>query len=98
MFSFLLSELFPSMQDKAMAQELAAQSCQALRPDDSILGAIVCADEPDRYVVRVFCGERRFEPEYPRLPPWRECLIFAVTKDKFSVEPIMSREYQPTIR
>lgn len=98
MFSFLLYKLFPDIQAKATAKEVAAQSCQILRPDEPIFGVIVCADEPDRYVVRVFCGKRRFEPEYPRMPPWRECLIFAVMKDKFSVEQITNGEYQPVIR
>ena len=78
MFSILLYKLFPSMQAKATAKKLAAQSCQILRPNEPIFGVIVCADEIERYVVRVFCGKRRFEPEHFRMPPWRECLIFAV--------------------
>ena len=98
MFSFLLYKLFPSLQAKATAKEFAVQSCQILRPDEPIFGVVVCADEPERLVVRVFCGERRFETEYFLMPPWRECLIFAVTKDKFSVEQITSGEYQPVLR
>lgn len=98
MFSFLLYKLFPGMKAKAIAKELAAQSCRILRPDEPIFGTVVCADEPDRYVVRVFCGNRRFEPEYLRMPSWRECLIFAVMKNNFSVEQIENGEYQPVIR
>jgi hypothetical protein len=30
--------------------------------------------------VRVFCGDRRVDPSYPMMPPWRECLIMAVSK------------------
>ena len=81
-----------------MAKELACQACQAMHPDEPIFGVVVCADEPERYVVRVFCGERRYEPMYYRMPLWRECLIFAVLKNQFLVEQITSGEYEPTMR
>ena len=94
----LLYKLFPRMRARASAREAASQACHALRPGEPILGSCICADEPNRYVVRVYCGNRP-DFEIHRLPPWRECLIFAVMKDTSSAEQIMNDEkYRPIIR
>ena len=95
----LIRKLFPRTHARAMAKEAASRACHTLLPGEPILGATICADEPGRYVVRVFCGNRPASPEVYRLPPWRECLIFAVMKDTYSAEQIRADEkYRPMIR
>lgn len=87
------------MGGRAIARRMARESCRALLPEEPILGASVCADEPGRYVVRVFCGNRPVSVETYRLPPWRECLIFAVAKDTHAVQQLTDNEkYYPVIR
>jgi hypothetical protein len=92
-------QTIPYVGARALARRMARQSCRALLPQEPILGTSVCADEPDRYVVRGFCGNRTTSTENYRLPPWRECLIFAVTKDTYDVERLIDNEkYYPVIR
>ncbi len=87
------------MRARSQAQKVARELSCSLFPEESILGTAICADEPDRYIVRVFCGNRTFSDEMYRLPPWKECLIFAVTKNTYAVEQITdNRRYDPIIR
>jgi hypothetical protein len=61
------------------------------------MGASVCADEAERYVVRVFCGRRDLPPG-PQ-PPWRECLVFAVARGTFAANPVENdMPYRPRLR
>ena len=55
------------------------------------MGTWLCAEETDRYVVRVFCGLRAEEP-VRRMPPWRECIVFAVTKQTFVASVVVDDE------
>lgn len=82
-----------------MVSEAASQACHSLFPDEQIRRTSICADEPSRYVVRVFCGDRPTSPELLKLPPWRECLIFAVMKNSYAAERVTDDEkYRPTLR
>jgi hypothetical protein len=95
----LLYRLFPRLRARAIAREAARLACHDLLPGEAIMSASVCADEPSRYVVRVFCGERPASAEARMLPPWRECLIFAVTKNTYVAARVTDDEkYRPTIR
>lgn len=95
----LLYRLFPRMRARARAREAASEACRLLLPDEPILGSAICAEEPGFYVVRVFCGDRPLSPDLAKLPPWKLCVIFAVSKDTFSAERIIEDEkYRPTIR
>lgn len=95
----LLYKLFPRLCARALAREAATRLCRAALPGEPILGSVICADEPGRYVVRVFCGNRPASPDTYMSPPWRECLIFAVTKDTYSAARLTDdEEYRPTIR
>ncbi len=95
----LLYKLFPRARAKAKAREAARRMCQALLPGEPVMGASICADEPGRYVVRVFCGIRPASPATYRLPPWRECWVVAVAKETYSAERITDDEqYRPMIR
>jgi hypothetical protein len=59
---------------------------------------VICADEPERYVVRVFVG-RRDDTIAAKLPPWRDCLVFAVPKDRGPPSLLVDdARYRPTIR
>jgi hypothetical protein len=61
------------------ACKVAGDLCRDLRPGEPVLGTSICANESDRYVVRVFCGQRT--EEEPRTGPGlRECLIVSVKK------------------
>jgi hypothetical protein len=83
---------------RGRARELAQESCRRLRPGEPILGTWLCANEPERYVVRVFLGERTGDP-VKGLPRWRECLIFAVNKDCTVAELVNNDErYRPVVR
>jgi hypothetical protein len=66
-------------------------------PDDPVMGAAVCADEPTRYVVRVFCGVRD-DPVVRMLPPWKHCFIFSVSKNDNAVQKIDDGRYRPILR
>jgi len=93
----LFHQLFPRVRAKARAKAAATEACRALLPMEPILGTWICADETDRYVVRVFCGHR--PPSGEKLPPWRECVIFAVTKDTHTAQRLTDDEqYRPVIR
>jgi len=87
------------MYARSQAQKVVRDLCRSLLPEEPILGTVICADEADRYVVRVFFGDRPFSAETYMLPPWKECLIFAVTKNSYAVEQIIDdRKYDPVIR
>ena len=62
------------------AEADAVSACEALRADTPIMGATLVAEEPERFVVRVFVGVRDDAPP-KMLPPWAECLVFAIRKD-----------------
>lgn len=99
----LLHKLFPRLRARATAREAATRLCRNLLPDgEPIRGSVICADEPDRYVVRVFCGTREVSLDTYMLPPWRECLIFAVAKDTYSAALLTDdddeEKYRPAIR
>jgi hypothetical protein len=58
----------------------------------------ICANEIDRYVVRVFCGQHA-DAMALREPGWRECLVVAVKKGSDVAQLITDdAEYRPTIR
>ncbi len=83
------------------ARAAAAEACRIARPTEAILGSVVCADEEERHVVRVFIGrrERGKDSFEPRLPPWRQCLIFAVPKrGGAAVELDDAGRYLPVVR
>jgi hypothetical protein len=96
----LLYPLFPQLRSRKMAREVAIWACKKLFPDEPVFGAGICADEPDRYVVRVCYGNRSMSDMATfRLPPWRECLIVAVQKDTYVDEVIVDDgKYRPMIR
>ena len=80
------------------AHKVAGELCQQLRPDDPVLATVICANESDRYIVRVFCGHRT-EAQIDRHPGWRECLIISVKKGSDVVELVADdAKYRPTIR
>jgi hypothetical protein len=80
------------------ACKVAGDLCRELRPGEPILGESICANEDDRYVVRVFCGQRA-EARAQMGPPWRECLIVSVKKGSNLAELITEdAAYRPTIR
>jgi hypothetical protein len=60
----------------ALAEDLGRR----LRPGEPIWGVALRAEEDARYVVRVYCGDG-YKPIARTGPPWRECLIIAVSKD-----------------
>ncbi|MCL2310276.1 MAG: hypothetical protein FWC42_08415 [Proteobacteria bacterium] len=98
LFGGQLSDFFAHRRAQKHARSLAEELCRRLRPNEPILGTALCADEDERYIVRVFCGKRTEEPA-STLPPWRECLIVAVTKDNMVAE--LTKDggpYQPVIR
>lgn len=70
----------------AEARRAAERLCAALFPGEPRHGSWVCADEPERFVVRVFCGDRAGSPA--RLPPWRECVVVAVDKATLTAERV----------
>lgn len=65
------------------AEADAVSACETLRADTPIIGATLVAEEPERFVVRVFVGVRNDDPPQT-LPPWTECLVFAIRKDAFA--------------
>ena len=79
------------------AKREAVRLCRRLNSDDPVLGSVVCADETDRYIVRVFFGLR---PASNLLfPPWRDCLIVAVDKESLAAERVVDdRRYDPVLR
>jgi hypothetical protein len=80
------------------ACKVAGDLCRDLRPGEPILGTTICANESDRYVIRVFCGQRA-EEEPSMHPGWRECLIVSVKKGSDQAELITDDAgYRPVIR
>jgi hypothetical protein len=95
----LWSLLFAPSRAREKARDVAVRACEKHLPGEPIRGAVICADEPDRYVIRVFYGNRDRSPETFRLPPWRGCLIVAVEKTTYVDEVIDDdKRYRPTIR
>jgi hypothetical protein len=95
--------LFPRLRARKeateKAREVAIQTCRNRFPDEPVLGASICSDEPDRYVVRVFYGNRDASSIASKLPPWRAYLIVAVRKDAYAGEVIDDDgRYRPVIR
>jgi hypothetical protein len=85
----------PARRRARAAAEALARDC---RPHEPILGAVICAEEDERYVVRVFVGKRD-NPHSERLPPWRECLVFAVPKNSGSPSLLVDdAPYRSTVR
>jgi len=78
--------------------QVAGDLCREFRPGEPVLGTSICANEDDRYVVRVFCGQR-MEALAELGPGWRECLVVSVKKGSDLAELITDDEkYRPTIR
>ena len=79
------------------ARRVAEQFCQQSHPDEPLHGSWICANEPTRFVVRVFVGQREFTGTM--LPPWRVCLIVAVDKTTLAAEIITDDAlYRPVLR
>jgi hypothetical protein len=95
--SVMLRTWIAGFRARKRAHKVAGALCQQLRPDDPILATVICANEADRYIVRVFCGHRT-EARIDRHPGWRECLIISVKKGSDVVELITDdAKYRPTI-
>lgn len=79
------------------ARRIAEALCKATYPDEPVHGSWIGANEPARFVVRVFYGQRPLT--YEKLPPWRGCLIVAVDKTTLAAAPIENDEpYRPVLR
>ena len=81
------------------ARRLAEQLCRKLHPSEPAQGSVVCADEPTRFVVRVFCG-RPTTPDllWPK-PKWGVCVIVAVDKYTQEAEQVVDdTPYRPLLR
>lgn len=89
------SKLFKSWHDRKIARKESTKLCQSLHPDEKIFSAVVCADESDRFVVRVFCGQR-MENEFKTVP-WKGCYLFAVSKNDNGVISISDEKYMPRL-
>ena len=89
-------KLIREFRGRFTAQRLAREECQRLLPNEPVMGSALCANEPTRYVVRVFCGERA--PNVERLPSWKECRVFAVPKGSGPIRQVDDEKYRPTIR
>ena len=81
------------------ARRQAERLCGRLYADDPVQSSWVYANEPTRFVVRVFCGHRDPPPSlFPRLP-WRRCVIVAVDKATEATEEIVDdKRYRPILR
>ena len=78
------------------ARRIAESWCHEHFPHEPIYASVVCADEPSRFVIRVFCGERPTSEE--KLPPWSSCVVIAVDKLTFVAERVVDDEpYRPII-
>jgi hypothetical protein len=92
----MLASLFSRFFLRRRARAQAEAACRRLRPGAPIVGTWLCAEEPERFVVRVFCGTRA---ESLRAPQWNECLVFAVTPDAARAELLVDDvAYRPTVR
>jgi hypothetical protein len=92
----LFAKLFKKYRLRKRAREESMELCRSLYPDEPIFGAVVCADETDRLVVRVFTGERAYDGT--KTVPWKECRLFAVAKDDCCVDMITDQKYFPRLR
>jgi hypothetical protein len=94
----MLRTLVAGFGARRRAREVASHLCRQLLPGEPVLGTWICANESDRYVVRVFCGQQA-DATASREPGWRECLIVAVKKGSDVAQLITDdAEYRPTIR
>lgn len=91
----IIKNLFRNYRNRNVAKKESIQLCQLLHPDEMIFGVVVCADEPDRFVVRVFCGQQT-EHEFKTVP-WKNCFLFAVSKNDNSVVSIRDEKYMPRL-
>lgn len=84
------------------ARRRAEALCQQTNPAEPLLGSWICANEPGRFVVRVFYGQREWTSEVATMmPPWRDCLIVAVDKASLHAVPVEGEDaapYQPVLR
>lgn len=79
------------------ARRLAEAWCKQRNPDEIIHGTWICANEPTRFVVRVFCGQRERTGE--KLPPWQNCSVIAVDKRTLIAAPVADdAPYRPILR
>jgi hypothetical protein len=80
------------------ARRLAEQLCGQLYAEEPVQGSWVCASEPTRFVVRVFCGHR-MTPIATMMPPWERCVIVAVDKGTWATEQVIEDAlYRPVLR
>ena len=79
------------------AREAAIELVRSARPGERVRGAVVVDEDAERYVVRVFIGDRE-NREAAMLPPWRECLIVAVPVNGGDPEIVDEPRYRPTLR
>ena len=76
---------------------LVENLCRNLYPNEPIFGCHMCADEPQRWVVRIYYGKRE-RSEYLG-PPWHDCLIVGIDKSSSAIELIEDvTPYLPKIR
>lgn len=79
------------------ARRAAEALCKQVHPDELIQGSWICASETNRFIVRVFYGQR--EQTATMLPPWRECFIVAVNKTTLYAAPVGDETpYRPILR
>lgn len=80
------------------ARRLAEQLCRTLYPNEPLHGSWVCSNEPSRFVVRVFSGQRPPTGDIPWVP-WAKCVIVAVDKNTWDAEELIDAEaYRPILR
>jgi hypothetical protein len=104
----LVDLVFPQMRERKAerreaakkATEIAIQACKKHFPDEPIIGAGVRDEEPGRYVVIVFYGNRVWSSENYRAPPWRDYLVVTVWKNTDTDEVIADDQerYRPVVR
>jgi hypothetical protein len=88
-------KLLARLRNRRKAVEAARLLCTTSACGEPIFNAVVCAEEPDRYVVRVFLGIR--DPGYDRSPPWRDCWLVAVERGTNAASRIYDDIYKPRI-
>lgn len=73
--------------------------CGRLYAGDPVRSSSVCADEPTRFVVRVFCGYRDPPRDLRPQITWARCIIVAVDKNTRIAEQIVDdKRYRPMLR
>ena len=71
--------------------------CRSLHSREPIYGLTLCAEEAERWVVRVYYGNREMS-EYMG-PPWRDWFAVGIDKLSGSTEVIADADkYRPIIR